>query len=59
MTNAQKFEEVFGLKIDKDYLDDICGCVDSKICASHNCGRCPAFHFWKREYKNDKNDKTE
>ena len=56
MTNAEKFEEVFGLKMDKDYPGDICSCVDPKICINHKCDRCPAFLFWEREYKNDKTE---
>ena len=55
MTNAEKFEEVFGIKIDEDYPANICGCVDPKICTNHICvDECPAFKFWEREYKDDK-----
>ena len=50
MTNAEKFEEVFGLKID-EYPASICFTIDQSICPEHNCDDCPAFKFWDREYK--------
>lgn len=55
MTNAEKFEEVFGIKINEDPAA-ICGCIDVRICEDNNCDTCPAFKFWKREYKNDKTE---
>lgn len=52
MTNAEKFEEVFGIKIDEDYPASICQCVDTRICEGTNsCPEYPAFKFWEREYK--------
>lgn len=51
MTNAEKFEEVFGIKID-EYPDDLCSIADREICVNHNCDkRCPLYHFWEREYR--------
>jgi hypothetical protein len=55
MTNAEKFEEVFGMKIDEDYPKGICQSIDHKICIEHNCSDCPAFKFWDREYKEETN----
>ena len=58
MTNAEKFKEIFGMQIDDVYPDSICGCIDHKICIAHICDdKCPAFHFWEREYVSE-NDKT-
>lgn len=52
MTNAEKFEEVFGIKIDENYPAPICKCIDIHICErSITCSECPAFKFWEREYK--------
>ena len=51
MTNAEKFEEVFGIKIDEDYPADICHSIDPKICEEHHCSDCPAFKFWDQEYE--------
>lgn len=50
MTNAEKFEEVFGIKIDEEYSSGICQSIDHKICEEHNCPDCPAFRFWDKEY---------
>ena len=50
MTNAEKFEEVFGIKID-EYPDDLCSSADNKYCInSATCGDCVLFHFWDKEY---------
>jgi hypothetical protein len=52
MTNAEKFEEVFGIKIDENYPAPICKCIDIHICESSiDCSECPAFYFWEHEYK--------
>lgn len=51
MTNAEKFEEVFGLKID-EFPDSICDILDHSICIEHDCNYgCPAYKFWDRKYK--------
>ena len=52
MTNAEKFEEVFGIKIDEDYPAGICQTISHDICEQNICTEeCPAFKFWDREYK--------
>lgn len=52
MTNAEKFEEVFGMKIDKYYAEDPCDMVDHEICVNHSCSKgCPLYHFWEKEYR--------
>ena len=52
MTNAEKFEEVFGIKIDEDYPANPCDIFDHSICMNHDCdNECPAYNFWNREYK--------
>lgn len=56
MTNAEKFEEVFGIKIDEDYPADICDSVDHDICLVHDCPNCPIFKFWDREYKAERKE---
>lgn len=52
MTNAEKFEEVFGVKID-EYPSDACDIFDHSICIDHgSCTMaCPAYKFWSRKYK--------
>ncbi len=58
MTNAEKFEEVFGIKIDDEgYPSGICQSIDHKICEEHNCPDCPAFKFWDQEYKEEREDR--
>lgn len=50
MTKAEKFEEVFGIKID-DYPSDICDIAHHKYCNNANsCHDCVIFKFWKQEY---------
>ena len=57
MTNAEKFEQVFGIKID-GLASDLCDIVDHGICINNtSCNRCPLFHFWKKRYKEKKNTK--
>ena len=53
MTNAEKFEEVFGIKIAKNYPADICDSVDPNICIENDCSDCPIFGFWNQEYKEE------
>lgn len=51
MTNAEKFEEVFGLKID-EYPAGICQTISHDICEQNICDEeCPAYKFWDRKYK--------
>lgn len=50
MTNAEKFEEVFGIKID-EYPADLCDTADHKYCTNSNdCPDCVLYHFWDKEY---------
>ncbi len=59
MTNAKKFEEVFGIKID-DYPSDICDIADHKYCVNaNNCHECGIFKFWDREYVEVSENKEE
>lgn len=53
MTNAEKFEKVFKIKIDDDFCPpDPCFIVDHNICDNANsCGDCPVHNFWEKEYK--------
>lgn len=58
MTNAEKFEEVFGIKIDECYPAAPCDIFDHNICIEHNCTyECPAYKFWSRKYKKPKEEK--
>ncbi len=51
MTNAEKFEAVFGIKVD-EFPGDVCGILDHSICIDHNCTKaCPAYNFWHKRYK--------
>ena len=52
MTNAEKFEEVFGIKIDENHPDNPCGIFHHFVCVEHECNmKCPAYKFWERKYK--------
>ena len=55
MTNAEKFEKVFGLKIDENYPSDPCDMVDHDICVNADgCHNCPVYKFWEKEYIEEK-----
>ena len=48
MTNAEKFEEVFGFKPD---IHRHC-VVPMSVCEKMpNCRTCPFYAFWDKEYK--------
>lgn len=50
MTNAEKFEEVFGYKLADPMLHP-CDFFDDNYCeGSASCPDCPLNHFWEREY---------
>ena len=59
MTNLEKFEEIFGIKLDPievRYTDFPCDCVDYEFCKMHECDGdevdCPAANnFCSKEYK--------
>lgn len=59
MTNLEKFEEVFGIKLDPheaQYTDFPCSCADVDFCDKYqaDCDEpegCPAKNFWDKEYK--------
>lgn len=60
MTNAEKFEEVFGVKIDKDCPGDPCCIADHQICIdASDCHHCPLHKFWKKQYRKKKAKKEE
>lgn len=60
MTNAEKFEKVFGIKIDDNYPSDPCDIVERSICIdAKGCGDCPIHNFWVKEYKETKNERKE
>ena len=57
MTNLEKFEEVFGIKLDPvevQYTYFPCECVDADFCDKYeaDCDElgCPAQDFWTKEY---------
>lgn len=57
MTNAEKFEKVFGIKID-EYPSDLCDIADHKYCKNCiTCHDCELFKFWGREYIDISEDK--
>ena len=57
MTNAEKFEKVFGIKVNDTYSSDPCDIVDPSICINANsCGTCPVCNFWEKEYKEKNNE---
>ena len=58
MTNAQKFEEVFGIKID-EHPADLCDIADHEICMNHSCSHCPLHKFWEKQYLEEKKAKKE
>lgn len=58
MTNAEKFEEVFGIKIDENYPADPCDIFDSNICTeASGCSKCIAYNFWGKRYRKPKEEK--
>lgn len=58
MTNAEKFEEVFGYKID-DFPNNPCDIVDHEYCINQNgCYKCKFNNFWKKQYKKPKENKV-
>ena len=60
MTNAEKFEEVFGVKISDMYPADPCDIFDEHICTdSPSCSKCIAYNFWGKRYKKPKEVKNE
>lgn len=59
MTNAEKFEEIFGIKID-EFPADICDIVDHHICVdASDCAHCKAHKFWEKQYRKKKAKKEE
>lgn len=48
MTNKEKFEEVFGIKL-KEHPLSICHSTSLTMCNSE-CDKCPSHGFWEREY---------
>lgn len=52
MTNKEKFEEVFGIKL-IDHPITICHSTSLKECNS-KCETCKSHGFWEKEYKEKK-----
>lgn len=51
MTNAEKFEEIFGIKINEE-LVNMCNIVDRQICVdASDCNHCPSHKFWEKQYR--------
>lgn len=53
MTNAEKFNEVFGFEPDNECCimpDRLCGKVQ-EIQRTTNCDDCPFYHFFEKDYK--------
>ena len=55
MTNLEKFEEVFGIQLDPNCIDDyasdfLCNCVHSDFCDNRRCKECQVKDFWVKEY---------
>lgn len=49
MTNAEKFEEVFGFPVEP--LRGGNGCTYSSCDHYVDCKNCPKYDFWNQEYK--------
>lgn len=60
MTNAEKFEEFFGIKVD-EFAADPCDIADrSTICGNTNgCAECELYHFWEKQYRKKNKEKKE
>ena len=61
MTNLEKFEEVFGIKLDPYEAKNIkfpCDAAHIDFCDKHICADCPAKDFWRKEYKEVSYDKS-
>ena len=52
ISNAEKFEEIFGERPNKD----ICLFIDCDECDLGTCSGCKYKDFWKKEYKEPKKD---
>lgn len=55
MTNAEKFEEIFGYAIDEFPIDP-CDMIDHRVCANwgDSYSKCPIYNFWNKHYKKPK-----
>lgn len=51
VTNRDKLEEVFGIRIDRDFSN--CDCAGFK-CDDGYCETCRYKNFWNKEYKEQK-----
>ena len=56
MTNREKFEEVFNIKLQENKVD-ACDLIDigGRCIVLKGCGTCPADHFWEKEYESKEN----
>ena len=50
MTNEEKFNEVFGFKVQKASCPLRISCIDCK----YECGPDCSYEFWEDEYKENK-----
>lgn len=64
MTNAEKFEEVFGAKPDTDVLVINCpkdehGLYSAELCPYHDAytGQCNCNEWWSQKYKGGCDDR--
>ena len=57
MTNAEKFEEVFGYPVTKQNPEDPCDIVSSDICMNYSCSKCPIKNFWNKLYRSPKKER--
>ena len=54
MTNAEKFEEVFGHKLNPNYFKKwSCAIFNTNPCKKYDydCNKCPLLDFWNKECK--------
>lgn len=62
MTNAEKFEEVFGHKLNPNYFKKwSCAIFNTNPCKKYDfdCNKCPLFYFWDKEYKAESEEQTD
>ena len=56
MTNAEKFEEVFGYKV-SHFPNNPCDIVDEDYCINANgCDKCKLNNFWNKQYRQPNKD---
>ena len=58
MTNGEKFEEIFGLKI-SCVPDNPCSIVSEDYCIDSSCDKCKLNNFWNKQYRKPKKKENE